>query len=171
MKSMSRMLLCLIALLLVSPAFGEDEAAAKPKGKNAKGKTASAGMVEKLMAVELTDEQKSKVTELAAELDATMATLKEGGLTAELQKKKMEAMKKAREEGKKGKDLEAEVMASLNLTAEQQELLKKAAEAQGKFQKGVAGLLTEEQMAKLPEADQTLLKRAKGPARKAKAAA
>ncbi len=87
MKSMSRMLLCLIALLLMSPAFGEDEAAAKPKGKGAKGKTASAGMVEKLKAVDLTDEQKSKVTELAAELDATMATLKEGGLTAELQKR------------------------------------------------------------------------------------
>jgi Spy/CpxP family protein refolding chaperone len=171
MKRFSQMLLCLVAMLLVSPSFGEDEPAKKAKGKGAKGKTASAAMVEKLAAVELTDEQKSKLAELSTELDGAIATLKEAGFTQELQKKKADAMKKAREEGKKGKGVEAEVLASLNLTAEQQELLKKAGAAQAKFQKGVATILTDEQIAKLPEADQQNLKRAKAPAKKEKAAA
>jgi hypothetical protein len=54
-------------------------------------------------------------------------------------------MKKAREEGKKGKDAEAAVSAALNLTDAQKTAMKSAGEAQTKFQKAVAEILTDEQ--------------------------
>ena len=170
MKSVSRMLVCLVALLLVSPSFGQDEPA-KKGNKAGKGKAASAAMMEKLAAVQLTEEQKPKLAELAKEFDTTMATLKEAGLTQELMKKKADAMKQAREEGKKGKNVEADVVASLNLTTEQQDALKKATAAQTKFQKGIATTLTAEQIATLPEAVQQQLGRAKEPGKKGKAKA
>jgi hypothetical protein len=171
MKNLSRMVLCLAAALVISPVFAEDAPAKKGK-KGEKAKPASAFMMEKLNAIELTDDQKAKLAEVAAEFDASMKSLRDEGLTQELSKKKAEAMKKAREEGKKGKELETEVMASLDVTEEQQALLKKAAEAQAKFQKGMATMLTEEQIATLPEATQQQLNRIKNAgSKKAKKAA
>ena len=96
-------------------------------------------MLNKLDALELSADQKSKVEAAAKELNSTMMTLR-----------------------KKGKDLEATVMASLNLSDDQQALLKKAAEAQTKFQKVVAETLTAEQLTALPQQLQQQLKRAKG---------
>ncbi|MGV3486673.1 MAG: hypothetical protein ACO1RT_19805 [Planctomycetaceae bacterium] len=163
MKRISAMLLCLAAILLVSPSFAEDAPAKKGKGKG-KGKSQSAAMMEKLSAAELTAEQKTKIEALGKELDTTMATLREEGFTPALAKQKADAMKKAREEGKRGKNVEADVLASLNLTEEQKAVLKKAADAQVKFNKGVANELTDEQIAKLPQALQQQLNRAKGAA-------
>jgi hypothetical protein len=159
MKNVSRLLVCSLALLIASPLFAED---AKPKKeKPVKGRGVAAGMLNKLDALELSADQKSKVEAAAKELNSTMMTLRKEGI-ADLTKQKAEAMKKAREEGKKGKDLEATVMASLNLSDDQQALLKKAAEAQTKFQKVVAETLTAEQLTALPQQLQQQLKRAKG---------
>ncbi len=168
MNRFSRMLICGVAAMLVVPCLAaEDGAKKKGKGKGAKP---SAAMVGKLSSVELTAEQKAKIDELASELDATMATLKEEGLTAELTKKKAEAMKAAREEGKKGKNIEADVLASMGLTEAETALLKKQGEAQTKFTKGIAALLTDEQIATLPQAVQGQLNHAKPKGKKADAA-
>ena len=67
MKKMSAMLLCFAAMLLVSPSFAEDAPDKKAKGRG-KGKTASAAMMEKLAAVDLTAEQKTKIESLGKEL-------------------------------------------------------------------------------------------------------
>lgn len=159
MKNVSRLLVCSLVLLLASPLFAEE---GKPKkDKAAKGKGPAAGMLNKLKSLELSADQKSKLETAAQELNDTMATLRKDGI-ADLSKRKGEAMKKAREEGKKGKDLEAAVAASLNLSDDQQALLKKASEAQAKFQKVVAETLTADQIAALPQQLQQQLKRAKG---------
>lgn len=157
----SRILVCALALIFVSSSFAED--APKKKDKQAKGaKGPASGMVNKLTStVELTAEQKDKLEKAANELNTTMATLRAEGLTPDLNKKKGEAMKKAREEGKKGKDLEAAVVASLNLTEAQQAAMKKAGAAQAAFQKAVATILTDEQIASLPAQMQAQMKRAK----------
>jgi hypothetical protein len=157
----SRILVCALALMFVSSSFAED--APKKKGKQAKGaKGPATAMMSKLTAaVDLTAEQKDKLEKAATELNTTMATLRAEGLTPDLNKKKGEAMKKAREEGKKGKDLEAAVVASLNLTEAQQSAMKKAGEAQSTFQKTVAMILTDEQIAALPAQMQAQMKRAK----------
>ena len=146
----------LIALRL----FAADEANEKKKGGGAN--KAAATMMKKLESVDLTAEQKTKLESLAGELNITVASLKEEGFTPDLMKKKAEAMKAAREEGKKGKKVEAEVMASMNLTDPQQAMMKKMADAQLAFTKGVANTLTEEQMGQLPEAVKMQLTRAKG---------
>lgn len=171
MNRISGMLVCLVAMMLVSPLFAQDAAEKKGKGKGkGKGQSASAAMMEKLAAVELTTEQKAKLETVAKEHDAAMAALRGQGFTAELQKQKMDAVKKAREEGKKGKNVEAEVLASMQITDEQKAVLKKAGDAQAKFNKAVATELTDEQLAKLPQTLQQQLNRAKGAAggRKAK---
>lgn len=159
MKNASRMLVCSLVLLLASPLFAEEGKPKKEKAAKAKGP--AAGMLSKLESLDLSAEQKSKLETAAKELNGTMATLRKDGI-ADLSKQKAEAVKKAREEGKKGKDLEAAAVASLNLSSDQQALLKKAAEAQTKFQKVVAETLTADQIAALPPQLQQQLKRSKG---------
>lgn len=151
---------CALALMFVSASFAEDAPKKKAKGpKGAKGPAAA--MMGKLSAVELTPEQKDKLEKAANELNSTMVKLRDEGLTPELNKQKAAAMKKAREEGKKGKDAEAAAAAALNLTDAQKTAMKSAGAAQAKFQKTVAEMLTDDQIAKLPEQLQAQLKRAK----------
>jgi DNA-binding MarR family transcriptional regulator len=171
MNQISRSLFCIAALIFVSPSFGEDEAAKKGKRNGAKGKAASAQMMSKLEGVVFTPEQKTKLDELANELNSAMAALREEGFTPELAKQKADAVKKAREEGKKGRNVEAEVVAAMDITDDQKAMLKKASEAQTKFQRGIATTLTEEQISTLPEELKTQLNRAKANGKKAKAAA
>jgi flagellar biosynthesis/type III secretory pathway protein FliH len=163
MNTMTRMLVCTVAMLIALPLFAADEKTKKGKGKKgAQGQQASAMMMKKLESLDLTAEQKEKLEGHASTLNKTMASLRSEGLTQELSKKKAEAMKKAREEGKKGQNVEAEVLASLNLTDDQQAVLKKASAAQTAFVKGIANTLTEEQMGQLPDAVKQQLTRAKG---------
>lgn len=172
---MTRVLVCSVAMLIALPLFAADDTAKKGKGKGkkgAQGQQASAMMMKKLESLDLTAEQKEKLEAHASTLNTTMASLREEGLTPALAKQKADAMKKAREEGKKGKNVEADVLASLSLTDEQQAMLKKAAAAQTAFLKGVANTLTEEQMGQLPDAVKQQLTRAKGAGgKKAKAGA
>ena len=170
MNRISRWLLCVVALMFVSPSFGEDEPAKQGKGKGAKGKTAASQMMSKLEGIELTPEQKTKLDELGTELNASMKSLREAGYTPELGKQKADAVKKAREEGKKGKNVEADVVAAMDLTDEQKTMLTKASEAQAKFQKGIATTLTEEQIEKLPEELKMQFSRLKAGGKKLKTA-
>jgi|GEM_PF-2522135 len=170
MNRVSRWLLCVVAVMFVSPSFGEDEPAKKKKGKDAERKTVSSQMISKLDGIEMTPEQKTKLEEIVTELNASMATLHESGLTPELAKQKSDAVKKAREAGKKGKNVDADVIAAMDLTDDQKTVLKKASQAQAKFQKGIAASLTDEQIAQLPEESQKQFKRLKAGNKRVKTA-
>jgi hypothetical protein len=123
--------------------------AAKPDG----GKKRAAVAHPMLKAVEgltLTAEQKPKVEEATKEFTETILALRKEGLTQALNKKKSDAMKAAREAGKKGRELEAAVMAAMDATDEEKALLKKAEEANAKLAKAMGAVLTAEQIATLP---------------------
>jgi cell division protein ZapA (FtsZ GTPase activity inhibitor) len=118
--------------------------------------------------LELTPEQKTKIDAAAKEFNDAMATLKKEGLTPALSKKQADAMKAARDAGKKGPTLADDVLASLDITDEQKGLLKKAREIQAKMQKNLAAALTETQIAGLPQGAKTTLKRAASEGKKSK---
>ena len=109
----------------------------------------------KLAEIDLTEEQSKKVEEIIAKhkeaLTATAAKRREL-VNADANKKMAEARKAAQAEGKKGKDLQAAVMAASGLSEEDQ---KKLAEISQETQKvaavmkqEVANMLSEEQREK-----------------------
>ncbi len=155
---MNRAMACLsvLALSLVIVATGvAQDTPKKKKGAGGKGAAANpmvaqVNQVKKaLEAVGLTDEQQSKVKELAATLQEQSKTLKEEGLTPELMKKHADAVKAAKDAGKKGKDIQA--AAKEGMSEGEVAVLKKLEEATTKFRQGVMALLTDEQKALLPE--------------------
>ncbi len=150
MKLWSQLVCIALVSLIVSPALAQNAG----KGK---GRQAINPLLKAAEGLELTDVQKTKVAALGKEFTETMVALREKGYTQALNKQKNEAMKKAREAGKKGKELQEETFASLKVTDAQKDVLKQAAEAQSKLHKGLAATLTKEQIDKLPQqAKQTL---------------
>jgi hypothetical protein len=142
---MRRVLLPLLALLLLLPAVRaaqEKKAPAKPSEK--------AFTFPKQ--VQLTDEQKTKVEELKKEygpkLDEIGARI-DAIMTPERQKVAAEARQKAKDDGKKGKEVQEAVDAALKLPAEDEAKLKEAMKDRGKLMKEVnekkMALLTDEQ--------------------------
>jgi hypothetical protein len=98
----------------------------------------------------LTAQQKSKFEEATSEFTETILALRKEGFTQALNKKKADAIKAAREEGKKGRELEAAAMAAIDATDDEKALLKKAEEANSKLAKAMSEVLTEDQIASLP---------------------
>ncbi len=146
--------------------------AKKEEATPAAGKKRAAVANPMLKAVEgltLTAEQKPKVEEAAKDFTETILALRKEGLTQELNKKKADAAKAAREAGKKGRELEAAVMSTIEATDEEKALLKKAEEANAKLAKAMGSVLTAEQIATLPPQMQQALG-AKKPAAKKTAA-
>lgn len=131
----------------------EAKAAGKADAKEAGGKKRAAvanPLIKAVGELKLTAEQKPKVEEISNEFTETILALRKEGLNQELQKKKADAAKAARESGKKGRELEAAVMATIKATDEEKAILKKAEEATAKMQKGLAAVLTADQIATLP---------------------
>lgn len=129
------------------------ETAKKEAAKPADEKKRSAVANPMLKAVEgltLTAEQKPKVEEAAKEFTETILALRKEGLTQGLNKKKADAAKAAREAGKKGRELDAAVMSTIDATDEEKALLKKAEEANAKLAKTMGTVLTADQIATLP---------------------
>lgn len=151
-------LVCATAIALAAfPAEAQDAERQRGQGRERQLNNPLFKAVEEL---DLTEEQKSKVAALRKEFTETMAELRRKGLTQELTRKRNEAASKAREEGKTGQEAQAAALASLDATDEQKELLKKASETQTKMQRGLASVLTREQIAKLPQAQRRTLNRA-----------
>ncbi len=153
---MRRVLICAVIAALVSPVMAQN---AGKRGQG-RGNQAVTNMMKNLEAVELTSEQKVKIEKAAEELKTSLVALQSEGFKPDWNKQKAEAMKKAREEGVKGKELESKVLASLDLTDDQKAVLKKHADAMTKFQRAVATTLTSEQIEKLPQQLKTQLTRA-----------
>lgn len=161
MKSFSKVMLFALMFLIAVPAMAQKTA--KP---NAKG--AANPLLKAVGELELTPEQKTKIDAAAKEFNDAMAALRKEGLTPALNKKQADAMKAARDAGKKGPTLADDVLASLDITDEQKGLLKKAREIQAKMQKNLAAALTETQIAGLPQGAKTTLKRAASEGKKSK---
>jgi hypothetical protein len=75
-------------------------------------------------------------------------------------KDRTEAGKKAREEGKKPKEVREIALAAMNATEEQKKVLIETEEILSKTRIEIGKMLTDEQMVKLPKQFQTSLKEA-----------
>tara|TARA_R110002049_G_scaffold27321_2_gene94367 strand:- start:646887 stop:647408 length:522 start_codon:yes stop_codon:yes gene_type:complete len=163
-----------IAAMMVCPTFAADEAKKGKKGNRQAGRqNVAAALMKQLAEVGLTDEQKTKITEMGKKAGAEIKAIREeAGFTADLSKKLAETQRSMKDSEKKGKDRMAAIHEAAGLSEAQIASLKKANEVRGKFQKDVVALLTAEQKTKLPEQlSRTMNRGKKGQGKKKKDAA
>ena len=143
-KTITILTACVLTLSFVAPAVAADK----------KKKTPVAIKVPK--SIELTAEQKTKLDALNKEFGPKLAELRKKQasiITADQKKARAEANKKAKADGKKGKELRDVVNAAFAITADQKAQQAETKKAMGALQKEIrtqfAALLTDEQKAKL----------------------
>lgn len=141
-----------LAIVLAAPLMGADEK--KPKGEKKEKPSPGAQLVKQAMGrlknIDLNAEQKEKIEKIAAEwAPKIMEARKASGMSPEQAKARREAMAKAKADGLGRKEAAEAVNAAVKLTDEQKEQLGKVRELSQGFQKAVAGVLSEEQRAKL----------------------
>lgn len=107
---------------------------------------------------ETTEKIKAMFSHTAKEV---MAKRKEVGLTPQMLKLRTEAGNKAREEGKKPKEVREAALAAMNATEDQKKVLLDTEDRIAKTKVEIGKLLTEEQKAKLPKQLQNSLKEPK----------
>jgi Spy/CpxP family protein refolding chaperone len=147
MRSVVRTLLSLtLAVLIASPLFAGE----KKEGKGPKKFDPAEGILKRLEKAGLTEDQVAKIKELAAaSADKIAAARAKAPLTPEQKKAGEEARKKAKDEGKPGKEIQAAVDAAMNLTEDQKAAQKELQEIQSGLNKEAMSLLTPEQKEKL----------------------
>ena len=106
--------------------------------------------------IELTADQKTKVEALNKEFGPKLAECRKKAasiITADQKKARAEAIKKAKADGKKGKELRTAVNAAVAITADQKAQQAECKKATSALQKQIrtqfAALLTDEQKAKI----------------------
>ncbi len=158
---------CSLALPLAAAQKGEG----KGKKNTDKPAAAPAGMFKLPETIKLSDEQKPKVEALNKEYTPKFQALAKKGndiLTKDQQKARREAMKDAKEAGKKPKEIQAAVQAAMNLSDDQKEQMDKVKaetmKLRSEMETKVVAVLTPEQKAELPQ------KGKKGAGKKKKAA-
>jgi len=136
---------CVLTASFAAPAVAADK-------KKKKAPTA----VKVPKTVELTADQKTKLDALNKEFGPKLAELRKKQasiITADQKKARAEATKKAKADGKKGKELRNVVNAAFAITADQKAQQAETKKAMGALQKEIktqfAALLTDEQKAKL----------------------
>jgi hypothetical protein len=106
---------------------------------------------------ETTDKIKENFTKTVKEV---MAKRKAVNLTPQMLKDRAEASKKAREDGKKPKEIREIAIAAMKANEEQKKVLAETEEMLTKTRIEIGKMLTEEQMGKLPKQFQVNLKEA-----------
>ena len=136
---------CVLTVSFAAPAVAADK-------KKKKAPTA----VKVPKSIELTADQKTKLDALNKEFGPKLAECKAKAnsiITADQKKAKAEAMKKAKADGKKGKELRDAVNAAVAITADQKAQQAECKKATSALQKQIrtqfAALLTDEQKAKI----------------------
>lgn len=139
--------LCLIALFAV-PVLAQDESdAAKKKAKPSSWQVSK---VKKMLKdVELTSEQQDGFKKAAASFGALLSELQKGGLTKEMRAARAKKLKEGRGAGSSGKDLVTHI--NEGLSEEQIEMFSKLDKGVMSFEMTVAKMITEDQLAELPE--------------------
>lgn len=154
---MFKMTKTLITLALILACVASVDAAEKGKKKN-KGKkqTVRIQALRLPASIELTAEQKEKLADLKKEYTPQFAALQKKNraiLTDDQRTARREAMKAARDAGKKGKELRSAVSSAIKLTDEQKkqmkEMSKELKELNGVVRGKLAKTLTAEQLAKI----------------------
>ncbi len=142
-----------LTAMILAPAFGDDDAKPKRKGKKNRGRQgAGALLVKQLEPVGLTDDQVAKIKVLGKKAAEEMIEIrKAAGITPELAKKRIAAQKSMKDSGKKGKELSAAINEAAGFSTAQVEAQKKSNAVRIKFHKDAIALLSEEQKGKLPE--------------------
>ena len=135
---------CLLTVAFVAPAVAADK----------KKKAPIAVKVPK--GIELTADQKTKLDALNKEFGPKLAECRKKAasiITADQKKARAEATKKAKADGKKGKELRAAANTAVAITADQKAQQTECKKAMGALNKEVrtqfAALLTDEQKAKI----------------------
>lgn len=147
MKSVVRTLFTLaLAIVIASPLLAAE---GKKGKKKAKPQEPAAQLLKSLEKAELTAEQVDKIKELAAACAEKIKAIEEkAGLTPEQKKARQEAQAKAKEEGKKGKEVMEAVMAAMNLSDAQKAAMKEVEQLRAGLRKEALALLSAEQKAK-----------------------
>ena len=121
-----------------------------------KKKTKAPTAVKVPKSIELTADQKTKVEALNKEFGQKLSECRKKAasiITADQKKARAEATKKAKADGKKGKELRAAANAAVAITADQKAQQAECKKAMGALQKQIrtqfAALLTDEQKAKI----------------------
>ena len=160
-----------VVSLLVAAAilFQSGSLTAQEKGGK---KDPSAAMVTQFMKqlekAELPEEMSSKVKETFTKVATEVKTKRmESGITGDMIKKRDDAMKTAKEEGKNQKEAQAVADAAMGLTAEQTTVYKETVAMLAKVRVEIGKMMTPEQMAKLPEQAQAAFKEKTGKGKKA----
>ena len=143
-KTITILTACVLTLSFVAPAVAADK----------KKKTPVAIKVPK--SIELTADQKTKLDALNKEFGPKLAECRKKAasiITADQKKARAEATKKAKADGKKGKELRAAANTAVAITADQKAQQTECKKAMGALNKEVrtqfAALLTDEQKAKI----------------------
>ena len=159
MKSLSLVLGFVLVASMAGSTFAADKKAERAKRPvGARGGFGSGELLSQLpKTITLTAEQQTKVDALKKEYAPKLKELsdkRDSVLTAEHKKKIAEAMKKARDDGKKGREAYQAAQDSLQLTAEQKKTLDESNKellALGMTIRGkLRDILTKEQQEKLP---------------------
>ena len=144
-KTITILSACLLAVAFVAPAVAADK-------KKKKAPTA----VKVPKSIELTADQKTKLDALNKEFGPKLAECRKKAasiITADQKKARAEATKKAKADGKKGKELRAAGNAAFAITADQKAQQAECKKAMGALNKEIrtkfAALLTDEQKAKI----------------------
>ena len=144
-KTITILTACFLAIAFVAPAVAADK-------KKKKAPTA----VKVPKSIELTADQKTKLDALNKEFGPKLAECRKKAasiITAVQKKARAEATKKAKADGKKGKELRTAVNAAVAITADQKTQQTECKKAMGALNKEIrtqfAALLTDDQKAKL----------------------
>ena len=144
-KTLTILTACVLAVSFGTPTMAADK-------KKKKAPTA----VKVPKSIELTADQKTKVEALNKEFGPKLAECRKkaaGIISADQKKARAEAVKKAKADGKKGKEVQAAANAAVAITADQKKLQAETKKAMGALNKEIrtqfAALLTDEQKAKL----------------------
>lgn len=141
--------LALVTLIAV-PAVAQEQQKNKKKSDGVSSMVID--ILKMLEPVGLTADQVAKVTEMAKSADVQAKSIRaSAGITPEVVKARMEALKAARESGKTGKELMAAIDDASGLSADQIAAFVKLRKAQEELEKKAIAMLTEEQKAKLPK--------------------
>jgi hypothetical protein len=141
-------------------------ASAKPAELTPQQEKMAAAMKKQIMKsyekAELTADQEKKADEIFSKAVREVVVERTAAkITPELQRKQAAALKEAREAGKKPKEQGAEAFAKAGFTSQQIEVFKATQEKLNQAKRDFAKNLKEEQIQKLPEQAQKMLKRSK----------
>lgn len=153
----------LLSVLMIGLVFfGSLSLNAQEKGSRKKAGGADSlvtQFMKQLEKAELSAEQKAKVKEMYTKVATDVhAKRTASGITPELNKKRTDASKAAKEAGKKGKEIQESAIAAMGLTADQAKVYSETEESLRKVRIEAGKLLTPEQLAKLPEQVQASMK-------------